>query len=318
MRYEMGAKHLRHKIEACQTTFAGLHEPSLSPPSVPESDSVSEASPLHSQAAVQLFNGIKASTTGLQLNEFMKLVFRALTDRRIDEDEHNHLVGCITARRPRTQAAGPRSLGATGSRLCRHFVSRQPQRSPDRQKSRERRRTLGGSSALPPGLRAHYTEGHRAVLSIVALEIKLHGLCDFAIDKIAAMAGVCRTTVQNALHEARKLGHVTITVRPRPPKKNLTNIVRIVSAEWRTWISRVQGDHGRIGSKTAKTVSPTKKEDSLEERFTRTYPQGAPANSKSNQPKSRWPDSWVAQHKISLPQYDPPSASSGAPRLTSQ
>jgi hypothetical protein len=69
---------------------------------------------------------------------------------------------------------------------------------------------LGGSSALPHNLRHHYTEGQRSVLCIVAGEVKRHGICDFPIDKIAALAGVCRTTVQTALHAARRLGHITI------------------------------------------------------------------------------------------------------------
>ena len=44
---------------------------------------------------------------------------------------------------------------------------------------------LGGSSALPDTLRHHYTEGERAVLFIVAGEVKRHGICDLPIDEIA-------------------------------------------------------------------------------------------------------------------------------------
>jgi hypothetical protein len=46
-----------------------------------------------------------------------------------------------------------------------------------------------------------------------------------------------RTTVQNALRQARRL----ITVEERRPtgrRKSLTNIVRIVSPEWMTWLRR--------------------------------------------------------------------------------
>src|SRR6202023_313873 len=108
-----------------------------------------------------------------------------------------------------------------GGRVGGRFVQRLNQRSPDRTASRDRRRTLGGSSALPDNLRHHYTEGQRAVLCPVALEVNRHGLCDWPIDKIAAVAGVGRTTVQNAMHEARRLGHVTITERPRRGCKSL-------------------------------------------------------------------------------------------------
>ena len=87
------------------------------------------------------------------------------------------------------------------------LVSRQRQRSPNRKASRDRRRMLGGSSALPDNLRPHYTEGQRAVLCVIAFEIKHHGVCDLPIDAIAARAGVGRTTVQTTMHEARRLDH---------------------------------------------------------------------------------------------------------------
>jgi hypothetical protein len=104
--------------------------------------------------------------------------------------------------------------------------------------SRDRRRMLGGSSALPDSLRHHYTEGQRAVLCIVAGEVKLHRVCDLPIDQIAALAGVCRTTAQTAMHEARLLGQVTITERPRFGRKSLTNIIRISSPRWLAWLKR--------------------------------------------------------------------------------
>lgn len=50
------------------------------------------------------------------------------------------------------------------------LTSRNRPRSPDRQASRDRRRRLGGSSALPDTMRHHYTEGQRAVLCVVAGE----------------------------------------------------------------------------------------------------------------------------------------------------
>ncbi|MGA7676194.1 MAG: hypothetical protein WCA78_14255 [Rhizomicrobium sp.] len=135
---------------------------------------------------------------------------------------------------------------------------------------------FGGSSALPPNLRAFYTEGQRAVLCIAAQEVKERGECDLPIDKIAALAGVCRTTVQNALHEARRLGHVAITERPQRGRKNLTNIVTVTSPEWRTWLKRNPATFGRIGSNPLKPVNPTKREESLKGNTERVErPQGA-------------------------------------------
>lgn len=154
-------------------------------------------------------------------------------------------------------------IGAS-SRVSR-FTPRQRPRSPDRQASRDRRRRLGGSSALPDTLRHHYTEGQRAVLCIIAGEIKHHGVCDLPIDKIAALAGVCRTTVQTTLHEARRLNHIRITERPVPGRKNLPNLVEIASAEWRTWLKRGPSAHRPIGSKTVNLASTTKNTDRKKE-----------------------------------------------------
>ena len=51
----------------------------------------------------------------------------------------------------------------------------------------------------------------------------------------AARAGVGRTTAQNAMREARaRLGHCAGAQEARQP--SLTNIVRVISAEWRTWL----------------------------------------------------------------------------------
>lgn len=149
--------------------------------------------------------------------------------------------------------------GRTG-RVSR-FASRVHPRSPDREASRDRRRMLGGSSALPHNLRHHYTEGHRAVLCIVAGEVKRQGVCEMPIDKIAALAGVCRTTVQNALHEARRLGHIKITERPRRGRKSLTNLIEVIIKTWREWLRRGPSIARLIGSKIVKTVNPTKTQE---------------------------------------------------------
>lgn len=158
--------------------------------------------------------------------------------------------------RPSSRGA-ERQVNRQARRLSQRF-GRKWQRSPDRAASVRRRRQLGGSSSMPDTIRHHYTEGQRAALAVVSGEVKHHGICDLAIDRIAAVAGVSRTTVQNAIREARALGHIRVEARPRPGLKNLTNLVRIVSGEWLGWLKRGPSLARSIGFKT---IHPTKNQD---------------------------------------------------------
>ena len=156
-----------------------------------------------------------------------------------------------------TTPGAPPAASARPLKISR-LIARQRPRSSSRQASRDRRRRLGESSALPDTLRHYYTEGQRAVLCIIAGEIKHHGICDLPIGKIAALAGVCRTTVQTTLHEGRRLFHLKVIERPMRGRKSLTNLVQIVSTEWRAWISRAPSAHRPRGSNSVKLVSTTK------------------------------------------------------------
>jgi hypothetical protein len=97
---------------------------------------------------------------------------------------------------------------------------------------------LGGAGAMPPALRACYTECERAVLYIVAAEVKRCGICDLSVGEIAARAGVCVRTVQNAVAEGMRQGHLDREVREVRGRKNNTNLLRIKSQEWLAWIKR--------------------------------------------------------------------------------
>lgn len=185
-----------------------------------------------------------------------------------DADAYGFEQGAIPTRPASSIAAAPKAS---------RFIPRQRPRSPDRAASRERRRSLGGSGALPDTLRRHYTEGQRAVLTIIAGEVKVRGVCDLPIDKIAALAGVCRTTVQTTLHEARRLGHLKITERPVRGRKSLTNIVEVASKEWRAWLTRGPSAHRPIGSKDVKMVSTTKSREIRKEEVWRGTVSPAPS-----------------------------------------
>jgi hypothetical protein len=140
------------------------------------------------------------------------------------------------------------------------FTLRRCQRSPDREVRRSNRRMLGADGTMPSGMRTHYTEGERAVLRIIAGEYKRHGYCDLHVDEIARRAGVSRTTVQNALREAKRLGHIWKKERRIPGRKSHTNIIRVISREWLEWLKKSPGI--TVGHKTFSTfnfVNPTKR-----------------------------------------------------------
>jgi hypothetical protein len=213
------------------------------------------------ETASAIYALINKCTDPLRFDEQGRLMWRAHFEGSVSEAEASFLSICLVNRRPLGRATAPGHvvpLGKLGGRLYSRFAPRQRQRSPDRKASRDRRRRLGGSSALPDNLRHHYTEGQRAVLCIVAGEVKHHGICDLPIDKIAAKAGVGRTTVQTTLHEARRLTHIKITERPRRGRKSLTNLVQILATDWLAWIRRGPSAHRPIGSNSLKMASTTK------------------------------------------------------------
>ncbi len=233
----------------------------MSAPAFKVSDQLMAQQTLGAVARV-IYEGINLCSNPDQLHEMAQALWRAYGASQISDGEGNYLQSLIERRRPSHQTGlQAKPLSRFSGRLFTRFTPRQRQRSPDRRASRDRRRMLGGSSALPDNLRHHYTEGQRSVLCIVAGEVKRCGVCDFPIDKIAALAGVCRTTVQTTLHEARRLGHINIAERPRPSRKNLPNLVEIISPEWRAWIRRGPSAAHRIGSNSAKMVNPTKNTD---------------------------------------------------------
>lgn len=208
--------------------------------------------PLLSASAQAIYDAIDAAKDPSELERSACEIWRAYYERKIDDDDATFLQQCVQGRRPThpLQTTGnlkhvSRLTGPVGSR----FKSRQRQRSSNKKASRDRRRTLGASSMLPAKLRCDYTEGQRAVLGIIAGEVKKQGFCDLFIDRIAATAGVCRTTAQSALHEARRLGHLTITERPRPGRKHLSNIIKITDAVWSAWLKGGLPKGNAMGSK---------------------------------------------------------------------
>ena len=114
----------------------------------------------------------------------------------------------------------------------------------------ERRRRWTSSGWLPPQLAARFTMAEAAVLSTIAAEVARRGLCRLTVGHIASLAGVSRTTVQNAVRQAVALGILTSEEWRLTAWRSAPNTVRIVSPEWSAWLrmrdrKRAGADHPR-------------------------------------------------------------------------
>ncbi len=204
----------------------------------------------------ELYGFINSCATNDQLQAVAALVWEHYGTNRLSDNEATYLGSCIDRRRGVSRRAVPVAVAPLRGRVTK-FFPRKPQRSPDREASRGRRRMLGGSSVLPPDLRHLFSEGERAVLCVIASEVKRQGWCDWPIDKIAALAGVCRTMVQNTLRKAKSRGSITVLERKRPGLKNLSNVVKVTCKEWLAWLKRGFATACLIGLKAVKKLSPT-------------------------------------------------------------
>lgn len=158
-----------------------------------------------------------------------------------------------------TRAARP-----IANRAMRRFQGRftrpRPQRSPDREKSLHRRRTLAATWPMPPVMAGMLTTSQVAYARIVADEVHRTGRCELTLDEIAARGGMCRKTAKRAQDRLAELEWITVAERPVEGRKHLSNVVRIVSGEWSTWIKmgpkpRPIGGHScpTTGNQSSKT-----------------------------------------------------------------
>ena len=83
-----------------------------------------------------------------------------------------------------------------------------------------------------------------AVLSVIGRQCQRAGVCALPIDAIAALAGVSRTSVQNAMRQARRLGLIEVRERRRRGLPSLTNVVKVISREWQGWLKLNGGGGG--------------------------------------------------------------------------
>src|SRR5829696_879458 len=169
----------------------------------------------------QLRRAVEASPRA-ELPAVSALLWKAYGAGQVTEAEASALSEAIELKRalPAPQKPAQRRLGSRP-------------RSPA---SLERRRRWAASGALPPALASRFTLAEQAVLAAIAAENRKRGDCRLTNKEIADVAGVSITTVKNALRAARMLNLISIEERRLTALRNASNVVRIVSPEWRGWL----------------------------------------------------------------------------------
>src|SRR5215210_6122464 len=171
--------------------------------------------------AEQLRRAVEASPR-VELPKVSALLWKAYAAGTVTEAQASELSERIEARK---------ALPAAQKPVQRRFGSRP--RSPA---SMERRRRWAASGALPPALASRFTLAEQSVLAIVAAEHRKRGDYRLTNKEVADVAGVCITTVKNALRAARAINLLSVEERRLTAFRNDSNVVRITSPEWRAWL----------------------------------------------------------------------------------
>lgn len=163
------------------------------------------------------------------LDTAARSIWSALARGEIDDDAASDLAARVERRRGAVRAN--RGPAATS-------LPPRSRRRPERSETILRRRRVAACGALPPNLAANFSMAELAALAVVAAEVRQHGKCALPLAAVGARAGCSRTSVQNALRHAARLGLVSIEERRIAWNRNAPNIVRIIDASWRAWLAR--------------------------------------------------------------------------------
>ena len=179
---------------------------------------------------VQLEQAVASAKSRPDLDHISRLLWKGYGNGLVTDSAAEAITTAIEARRLVFGSCRP--LQPSNPALA---APKRP-RPANRQASLERRRKTATSGLVPSRLAAHFTIGELAVLAVVAGEVKRRGLCEWPLDRIAALAGVGRTTAQNALRQAKKLNLLTVTERRYRGRASGFNTVRITDALWLSWL----------------------------------------------------------------------------------
>ena len=131
----------------------------------------------NSDAAISLHDAITSTSEAADLDQLTQRLWRDHVAGSISEIDAEFLDRCIQRQAPSASRIGSTCPGLPAA-LAARLTPRRRVKRPDaaREAARRRKRMLAGSSALPPELRSDYSEAERAVLCIVAGEVKRTGL----------------------------------------------------------------------------------------------------------------------------------------------
>src|SRR5918993_641294 len=184
----------------------------------------------------QMTAAIDEARTLTRLDHLSRAIWQGLAAGALADDDAQALAERLHARRSLIRGE-IKPVGLPPGRPS-IFPPKRLQRAPKRPVAIARRRHLAASGPMPPALACKFTVSELAVLRIVGDEVHQHGQCDRCVDEIAARAGVCRSLVKNALRTAARLGLLTVEERRREGRRNLPNVVRVISREWLSWLAR--------------------------------------------------------------------------------
>src|SRR3954468_13660354 len=184
----------------------------------------------------QMAAAIDGARTLTRLDHLSRSIWQGLAAGAVADDDAQALAERLHVRRSLLRGE-IKPVGVPVGRPSL-FPPRRLQWAPKRPIAIARRRHLAASGPMPPALACKFTVSELAVLRIVSDEVRQHGQCARCVDELAARAGVCRSMVKNAVREAARLGLLTIEERRRKGRRNLPNVVRIVSKEWTTWLAK--------------------------------------------------------------------------------
>lgn len=179
--------------------------------------------------AEQLAAAVAGARRRHDLDRLAAILWRALAEGHLTEPAAEAISEAVEAKRAAFGSGQRRPLQAASE-------PRRAQRSPDRERSIRRRRGLAASGAMPHAIACHFTTAEAAALSVIAREFQRRGRCALPIDAIAAMAGTSRTSVQNAMRAARRLGLIAVEERRRAGARSDTNLIVVTEPEWLLWL----------------------------------------------------------------------------------